>query len=83
MKKPDTQTERGSHVIQAAINQITMIYIQPGKMTQYAYVARFNRSVIHEWLDMHAFESAEMTIRGSVSLYYRAWLKSPSHSSFQ
>ena len=40
-------------------NQITMIYIQPGKPTQNAYVERFNRTARHEWLDLHQFESVE------------------------
>ena len=40
-------------------NQITLLYIQPGKPTQNAYVERFNRTVRHEWLDMHVFESIE------------------------
>lgn len=40
-------------------NQITLLYIQPGKPTQNAYVERFNRTVRHEWLDLHAFESIE------------------------
>ena len=39
--------------------QITMLYIQPGKPNQNAYVERYNRTVRHEWLDMHAFESIE------------------------
>lgn len=39
--------------------QITLLYIQPGKPTQNAYVERFNRTVRHEWLDMHLFESVE------------------------
>ena len=37
--------------------KITMLYIQPGKPTQNAYIERFNRTVRHEWLDMHAFDS--------------------------
>ena len=40
-------------------NKITLLYIQPGKPTQNAYVERFNRTVRHEWLDLHAFESIE------------------------
>lgn len=40
-------------------HQITMLYIQPGKPTQNAYVERFNRTVRHEWLDMHSFHSIE------------------------
>lgn len=40
-------------------NKITLLYIQPGKPTQNAYVERLNRTVRHEWLDMHAFGSIE------------------------
>jgi len=40
-------------------NQITLMYIQPGKPTQNAYVERYNRTVRHEWLDMHDFDSVE------------------------
>lgn len=36
---------------------ITMIYIQPGKPTQNAYIERFNRTARHEWLDLHEFNS--------------------------
>jgi putative transposase len=39
--------------------QITLLYIQPGKPTQNAYVERFNRTARHEWLNMHMFESVE------------------------
>lgn len=38
-------------------HRITMLYIQPGKPTQNAYVERFNRTVRHEWLDLHQFDS--------------------------
>ena len=40
-------------------HQITLLYIQPGKPTQNAYVERFNRTARHEWLDLHMFESVE------------------------
>ena len=36
---------------------ILLQYIQPGKPQQNAYVERFNRTVRHEWLDQHLFES--------------------------
>jgi len=39
--------------------QITMMHIQPGKPTQNAYIERYNRTVRHEWLKMHAFQSIE------------------------
>lgn len=37
--------------------QIRLQYIQPGKPQQNTYVERFNRTVRHEWLDQHLFES--------------------------
>ena len=41
--------------------RITLMYIQPGKPTQNAYVERFNRTVRHEWLDLHDFETVRQT----------------------
>ncbi len=37
--------------------RITLQYIQPGKPQQNAYVERYNRTVRHEWLDQHLFQS--------------------------
>ena len=36
---------------------IKILFIEPGTPTQNAYVERFNRTVRHEWLDLHLFES--------------------------
>lgn len=38
-------------------HQITLMYIQPSNPTQNAYIERFNRTVRHEWLDLHQFTS--------------------------
>lgn len=39
--------------------QITLLYIQPGKPTQNAYIERFNRTARQEWLELHLFETVE------------------------
>jgi putative transposase len=39
--------------------QITLLYIQPGKPTQNAYIERFNRTARHEWLELHLFKNIE------------------------
>jgi putative transposase len=52
------------YVAQSLVNwarekEIALLYIQPGKPTQNAYIERFNRTVRHEWLDLQLFESVE------------------------
>ncbi len=43
----------------ASRQQITLLYIQPGKPTQNAYIERFNRTARHEWLELFLFETVE------------------------
>ena len=38
---------------------IALHFIQPGKPQQNAYVERYNRTVRHEWLEMHEFNTIE------------------------
>ena len=38
---------------------IKLMYIQPGKPTQNAYIERFNRIVRQECLNLHLFDSVE------------------------
>ena len=55
----DNGPEYISHKLEkwATKNHITLIFIQPGKPTQNAYVERFNRTVRQEWLELNVFES--------------------------
>jgi len=43
----------------ASKEQITLLYIQPGKPTQNAYIERFNRTARQEWLSLNLFEDIE------------------------
>lgn len=43
----------------ASSNGITLAFIQPGNPQQNAYVERYNRTVRHEWLEMHELLSIE------------------------
>jgi putative transposase len=38
-------------------NQIRIEFIQPGKPQQNAYIERYNRTVLYDWLGQHLFES--------------------------
>lgn len=53
---------------------IALTYIQPGKPQQNAYIERYNRTVRHEWLDLHIFESI-----GEVQQIATEWLWSYNH----
>jgi len=39
--------------------QITLLYIQPGKPIQNGYVERFNRTARNEWLELNLYEDIE------------------------
>lgn len=51
--------------------RIRLLFIQPGKPTQNAYVERFNRTVRHEWLDEHLFESVDHAQRTATDWLWR------------
>ena len=59
------RTDNGSEMCSAELQtwankrDIQIQFIQPGKLPQNAYVEIFNRTVRHEWLDEHLFESIE------------------------
>lgn len=64
--KPDAlRMDNGPEYVSAHLTRwaqkqgIALMYIQPGKPTQNAYIERFNRTARHEWLDMHSFDSVE------------------------
>ena len=53
---------------------IELVYIQPGKPQQNAYVERFNRTVRYDWLAHYLFESIE-----EVQTFATRWLWSYKH----
>jgi putative transposase len=57
----DNGPEYISHKLRewAQKQNITLVFIQPGNPQQNAYVERYNRTVRHEWLEMHEFYSIE------------------------
>jgi putative transposase len=50
---------------------IRLQFIQPGKPKQNAYVERFNRTVRHEWLDEHLFESIDQAQQTATEWLWR------------
>ena len=48
---------------------IELMYIQPGKLQQNAYIERYNRTVRQEWLGQYHFETL-----GQVRDYATPWL---------
>ena len=61
MLRSDNGSEMCSGAFQtwAKRRGIHLQFIQPGKPTQNVYVERFNRTVRHEWLDEHLFDSIQ------------------------
>jgi putative transposase len=64
--KPDgIRNDNGPEYISAGLaawaekRGIKLHFIQPGNPQQNAYIERFNRTVRHEWLNQHLFESIE------------------------
>jgi putative transposase len=55
----------------AAKRGIRLLFIQPGKPTQNAFIERFNRTVRHEWLDQHLFESIEQAQQTATEWLWR------------
>ena len=57
----DNGPEYISHTLRewAQAMDIELMYIQPGKPTQNAYIERFNRTARNEWLNMHIFDSID------------------------
>lgn len=54
--------------------QITLLYIQPGKPQQNAYIERFNRTVCYDWLNQYAFSYID-----EVRNFATFWLWSYNH----
>ena len=74
--KPKTiRCDNGSEMCSSAFQNwaercdIRIMFIELGTPTQNAYVERFNRTVRHEWLDLHLFDFVEQ-VQGTAT----AWL---------
>lgn len=73
MIRSDNGSEMCSGEFQAWAKKrhIHLQFIQPGKPTQNAYVERFNRTVRHEWLDEHIFDSIDHAQRTATDWLWR------------
>ena len=71
--RTDNGSEMCSGEFQAWAKQrgILLQFIQPGQPTQNAYVERINRTVRHEWLDEHLFESIDHAQRTATEWLWR------------
>jgi putative transposase len=49
----------GALAIWAKENNIELTFIQPGNPQQNAYIERYNRTVRHEWMEMHELLSIQ------------------------
>ena len=58
--------------------QITLLYVQPGKPTQNAYIGRFNRTVRHELLELYLFEDIEHA-KLLATRWQRTYNQKPTH----
>ena len=76
MIRCDNGPEYISGVLQAWAEDrgIQLLYIQPGKPQQNAYVERYNRTVRYDWLGQYLFESLE-----EVQEYATRWLWHYNH----
>lgn len=54
--------------------RITLLYIQPGRPQQNAYIERYNRTVRYDWLAQYLFDSLE-----EVQEYATRWLWTYNH----
>jgi len=55
--KPDAICS--DNVLYSEKHKITLLFIQPGKLQQNAYVERHNRTVRHDWLNQYFFATIE------------------------
>jgi putative transposase len=58
----------------AAQREIELVFIQPGKPQQNAYIERYNRTVRYDWLAHYLFESIE-----EVQAFATRWLWTYNH----